>query len=97
MIASAGTSTLYRGGSVYGVADPLATALVVVGDEIAWIGSDEAAAGHSDGVDAVVDLDGALVTPAFVDAHVHTSATGLGLRSVDLSDARSLARVLDRI
>jgi len=97
VIASAGTSTLYRGGSVYGVADPLATSLVVVGDEIAWIGSDEVAAGHSDGVDAVVDLDGALVTPAFVDAHVHTSATGLGLRSVDLSDARSLARVLDRI
>ena len=92
-----GTSTLYRGGFVYGAADPFATALVVADDHIAWIGSDEAAAGHADGVDAVVYLDGALVTPTFVDAHVHTSATGLGLRSVDLTDALSRCQVLDRI
>jgi predicted amidohydrolase YtcJ len=92
-----GTSTLYRGGLVYGAADPLATSLVVEGDRIAWIGSDEAAAGYADGVDEVVELGGALVTPTFVDAHAHTSATGLGLRSVDLTDARSLHQVLDRI
>ena len=92
-----GTSTLYRAGFVYGAADPFATALVVADDHIAWIGSDEAAAGHADGVDAVVYLDGALVTPTFVDAHVHTSATGLGLRSVDLTGAVSVRQVLDRI
>jgi hypothetical protein len=92
-----GTSTLYRGGFIYGAADPSATALVVADDHIAWIGSDEAAAGHADGVDTVVDLDGALVTPTFVDAHVHTSATGLGLRSADLTDAGSVRQVLDRI
>jgi predicted amidohydrolase YtcJ len=91
------TTTLYRGGHVYGVADPTASALVVAGDRIAWIGSDEAAAGRADGVDAVVELAGALVTPTFVDAHVHTSATGLGLRSVDLTGAHSLLQVLDRI
>jgi predicted amidohydrolase YtcJ len=90
-------TTLYRGGLVYNGADPLATAFVIAGNRIAWIGSDAAAAGHADGVDAVVDLGGALVTPTFVDAHVHTSATGLGLRSVDLSDAMSLSQVLDRI
>ena len=90
-------STLYRGGFVYGAAGPLDTALVVAGEQIAWIGSDEKAAGHADGVDAVVDLDGALVTPTFVDAYVHTSATGLGLRSVELTDALSLRQVLDRI
>ena len=52
---------------------------------------------HSDGVDAVVELDGALVTPAFVDAHVHTSATGMGMRSVELTDASSVRQVLERI
>jgi len=98
-----GTSTLYRGGFVHGTAgtagtaDPLATALVVADNQIAWIGSDEAATGHADGVDAVVELNGALVTPTFVDAHVHTSATGLGLRSVELTDALSRRQVLDRI
>ena len=43
------------------------------------------ATGHADVVDAVVDLDGALVLPAFVDAHVHLSHTGMGLRGVDLA------------
>jgi predicted amidohydrolase YtcJ len=95
-----GTSTLYRGGFIHGLAgaaDPLATALVVAGNQIAWIGSEQGAASHADGVDAVVHLHGALVTPTFVDAHVHTSATGLGLRSVELTDAQSLRQGLDRI
>jgi predicted amidohydrolase YtcJ len=92
-----GTSTLYRGGSLYGAADSFATSLVVASDRIAWIGSDEAAASYADGVDEVVELGGALVTPTFVDAHAHTSATGLGLRSVELTDARSLHQALDRI
>jgi predicted amidohydrolase YtcJ len=91
------TSTLYRGGFVYAAADAFATAFVVSGTKIAWIGSEEAASGHADGVDAVVDLDGALVTPTFVDAHVHLSATGLGLRGVDLSDVPSLGQALERI
>ncbi len=90
-------STLYRGGFVHSPVDQFATAMVLADDRIAWIGSDEAAASHSDGVDQVVELDGALVTPTFVDAHVHTSATGLGLRSVDLSDVRSLRDALTRI
>jgi predicted amidohydrolase YtcJ len=95
-----GVCTLYRGGFLHGLAgatDPLATSLVVEGDQIAWIGSDEAAVVHADGVDVVVELDGALVTPAFVDAHAHTSATGLGLRSVELTEALSLRQALDRI
>jgi len=92
-----GRTTLYRGGRVHSAANPLASALVVADTRIAWIGSQEGAAGYADGVDEVVDLDGALVTPTFVDAHVHTSATGLGLRSVDLTGLRSLRQVLDRI
>lgn len=101
--------TLYRGGVVHcpaGLADPadpadpagpFATALVVANDAIAWIGSDAAAAGHADGVDEVVDLDGALVTPTFVDSHVHLSLTGMRLRSVDLTDAHSSGEALSRI
>ena len=96
-LPGSGTSTLYRGGFVFGAAHPDATALIVHDTQIAWIGSDDDAARHADGVDAVVDLHGALLAPAFVDAHVHMSATGLGLRSVDLSGAGSLQQVLNRI
>ena len=91
------TSTLYRGGAVHSPADPFATAMIVENNRIAWIGSEEAAARHEDGVETVVDLDGALVTPTFVDAHVHTSGTGLALRSVDLSEVRSLDEALTKI
>ncbi|KRF29868.1 hypothetical protein ASG91_02450 [Phycicoccus sp. Soil802] len=92
-------STLYRGGFVYTPIDPFANAMVV--DEatgtIAWIGGDDAAAVHVDAVDEVVELDGALVTPAFVDAHAHVSQTGAGLRGVDLGTTRSVAEALSRI
>ncbi|KGM08446.1 hydrolase, partial [Cellulomonas bogoriensis 69B4 = DSM 16987] len=50
-----------------------------------------------DGADVVVDVDGALITPAFVDAHVHLLETGLALEGVDLSvegGARDLAGAL---
>jgi predicted amidohydrolase YtcJ len=95
--AATAKTTLYRGGVVHSPAHPLATALVLAGDRIAWIGSEEAAAGHADGVDAVVDLRGALVTPTFVDAHVHTSATGLAKRGVDLTEVQSRGDALARI
>ena len=38
----------------------------------------------ADAADEVVELDGALVTPAFVDAHAHTTETGLALAGLDL-------------
>ncbi|MEK0100635.1 amidohydrolase, partial [Streptomyces sp. A475] len=46
------------------------------------------------GVDEVVDLEGALVTPAFTDAHVHTTSTGLALTGLDLSAARDRGEAL---
>jgi len=95
--ASTATSTLYRGGRVYGAADTTATAIVVADDQIAWIGSDEASAGLADSVGQVFDLAGALVTPTFVDAHVHTSATGMRLRSCRLSGLSTLQEALDRV
>lgn len=92
-------STLYRRGFVYTPADPFATAMAV--DEttgtVAWVGGDEAATVHTDAVDRVVELDGALVTPAFVDAHAHLSQTGAALRGVDLGATHSVAEALRRI
>ncbi|MEV4627243.1 amidohydrolase family protein [Micromonospora sp. NPDC049523] len=82
-------STLYRGGHLYCPGDPTATALLVRGDRIAWIGADA----DAPAADVVVDLAGALVTPAFVDSHVHATDTGLALSGLDLSSTRSGAEV----
>jgi len=95
---------LYRDGSVYSPADPFATAVLVEGSSVAWVGSEEGAdaqVARSRGAAGepleVVALEGALVTPAFVDAHVHTTETGLALEGVDLSGATSLTDALHRV
>ena len=86
-------SVLYRGGSVYSAADPLATAMLIDGGTVAWVGTDDA----TPDADEVVELDGALVTPAFVDAHAHLTETGLALTGVDLATATSLKQALQRV
>ncbi|WP_210636231.1 amidohydrolase [Streptomyces sp. GESEQ-13] len=90
-------TVLLRRGEVHSPADPFATAMVVERGQVAWVGSEGAADAFADGVDEVVDLDGALVTPAFTDAHVHTTATGLALTGLDLSTATSLEDALARV
>ncbi|MEV7420404.1 amidohydrolase [Streptomyces sp. NPDC089919] len=88
---------LLRRGEVHSPADPFATAMVVERGHIAWVGSEGAADAFADGADEIVDLDGALVTPAFTDAHVHATSTGLALTGLDLSDAPSLTRALELV
>ncbi|GAA3395869.1 amidohydrolase [Cryptosporangium minutisporangium] len=87
-------ATLYRNGEVYSPADPFATALLVEGDRVLFVGSDDAAEAAAFGADEVVDLQGALVVPGFVDAHVHATQTGLTLTGLDLSGVRTLADAL---
>ncbi|MGB8652324.1 MAG: amidohydrolase family protein [Mycobacteriales bacterium] len=86
------TTTLYRNGRVRSPSDPFATALLVEGGTIAWVGQ-EGAAGAL-GADVTVDLADAWVAPAFVDAHVHTTSTGLALTGLDLTGCTSLAQAL---
>ena len=86
---------LYRGGRIYSPV-PGASALLVDGGLIAWVGSDTAAAGLGE-PDAVVELDGAWLAPAFVDAHVHAVAAGLALTTLDLTGSHSRLEVLERL
>jgi predicted amidohydrolase YtcJ len=88
------TRTLFRGGYVHTPADPHATALCIQDGRVVWTGDDDASTHFADGADRVVDLDGRLVTPAFVDAHVHLSQTGMAAVSVDLGGCRSLREAL---
>ncbi|MEV0010725.1 amidohydrolase [Streptomyces sp. NPDC047973] len=87
-------TVLLRGGDVHSPADPFATAMVVERGHVAWVGSEGAADAFSGGVDEVIDLEGALVTPAFTDSHVHVTSTGLALTGLDLSAVRTLAEAL---
>jgi hypothetical protein len=87
--------TLYRNGRLYTAAVREATALLVEDAMITWIGTEDGVAQHC--AARVVDLDNALVTPAFVDAHVHCTATGTALSGLDLGSAGTLAEALDLV
>ncbi|NUP59273.1 MAG: amidohydrolase family protein, partial [Pseudarthrobacter sp.] len=88
---------LYRNGSVYSAADPFATAMLVDGDTVAWVGSEQAASSIADSSMEVIDLHGALVAPGFVDSHMHLTETGIALESLQLSGVASAREVLDAV
>lgn len=90
------STQLLVGGRIYSPTNPDATAMAVTDGTVSWIGEDRPArALHPDA--EIVDLAGAFVAPAFVDTHVHTTATGLALIGLDLGSAASLAECLDRV
>jgi predicted amidohydrolase YtcJ len=95
MADSSGVMMLYRNGRILAASDEVATAMIVEDGVISWVGPEDRAAEFETA--RTVDLAGALVTPAFVDAHVHTTATGLALTGLDLRDATTLADALRRI
>ncbi|MBA2445459.1 MAG: amidohydrolase [Nocardioidaceae bacterium] len=90
-------NVLLRGGSIYSPLAPHATAMLTVRGTIAWLGDDSAADQYADEAHQVVDLQGRLVTPGFVDAHAHLAQTGFALQSVDLGSAHSLEEMLDAL
>lgn len=68
--------------------------ILIDGEQIAWVGADPAVAPPHD---RTVDLGGAWITPAFVDAHVHATATGVARTGLDLAGTDSGAELLDRL
>lgn len=81
------------------VLDPAAppgrpTAVEITGDRITGLGHEAAA--RTAGAD-VLRLDGAVITPAFVDAHVHATATGLLVDGLDLAGCPSPQALLGAV
>ena len=73
-----------------------ATAVLIGDGRIVAVGGDELRSAIGVGI-ATVDLGGRLVTPAFVDAHVHGVQTGLLEVGLDLHGCRSREQVLDAV
>ncbi|MCO8269708.1 amidohydrolase family protein [Actinoplanes sp. TRM 88003] len=81
---------LYTHGRFYSAADPRATAMLVREGKIVWLGD----AADAPSADRTVDLQNGLVTPAFVDAHVHATDTGLAIDGLDLAAVRHRSELL---
>lgn len=88
------TTTLLLNGRVHSPSMPDATAMAVRDGIVAWLGSDDVGRKQFPGAE-VTDLAGAFVAPAFVDSHVHTTATGLTLTGLDLRQSTSLPHCLE--
>lgn len=76
-------------------AQPWAQALVIDGETLALVGSDEEA--RKANAAQVVDAGGRLIVPGFTDAHTHFREGGFGLSSVQLRDARTRDEFVARI
>ncbi|CRK56463.1 Exoenzymes regulatory protein AepA in lipid-linked oligosaccharide synthesis cluster [Alloactinosynnema sp. L-07] len=89
--------TLLTGGNIHSPADPHATAMAVEDGIVVWLGQDSVGRTLYENADVVVDLAGAFVAPAFVDAHVHATSAGLLRTGLDLTGCESLTECLDAI
>lgn len=83
---------IYLGGVVHAPGRVGATALVTDHGVVLYVGSDTEANRYEG---TIRPLAGRLITPAFVDAHVHTIQTGQVMSGIDLGTARSVTDVLD--
>jgi predicted amidohydrolase YtcJ len=68
---------------------PTARAVLCAGGRVQWVGDDPSEAPQAAGARRI-DLDGAALYPAFVDAHAHLTVTGLSLIGLDLADCGSV-------
>jgi predicted amidohydrolase YtcJ len=87
---------IFVGGRVYAPGQPDATAVVTDKRLISFIGSDGGARRSAPG-QTEVDLQGRLVTPAFVDAHVHLIQSGQAMAGLGLEDATSRDDAVQRV
>lgn len=71
------------------------TAIAVRDGRVTWLGDEAAAAAQE--ADERIDVAGALIAPAFVDAHVHTVQTGFQETQLDLGGITSLQETLDLV
>lgn len=87
-------------GKIYLSYDPLKTSesLVISGGRVIFAGSNSSTSVISEllGCD-LINLEGRVVLPGFVDAHVHLDGIGMHLNAVDLRGIRSIEELKDKI
>ena len=87
---------ILRGGHVVLPSGPPAAAVALADGRVLATGTEDEVRAAAPGA-TEVDLKGRLVTPAFVDAHLHAVQAGQAALGLDLHDVRSLAELLDRV
>jgi hypothetical protein len=76
---------------------PEATALACRGDRIVVVGSEEEIAPFVGPATEVIDLEGRLALPGFIEGHGHFSGLGRALDTLDLRSARTWEEIVERV
>ncbi|MGH9333195.1 MAG: amidohydrolase, partial [Vicinamibacteria bacterium] len=94
-----GADWVLRGGLVYTVdsARSRAEAIAIDGGRVVYVGDDAGAETFVGGDTKVLDLQGKMVLPGFIDSHSHPSGALIQAVAVSLHDADSLEEYLDAV
>jgi len=82
---------ILRGAAIYTLnpRQPWATALVISGERIAYVGNDAGALARGGKFARVISLHGAMVLPGFHDGHAHPMSAGLRFLRCDLAGLKT--------
>lgn len=76
---------------------PHASAIAIAGDRILAVGSNEEIKAFRGPSTAVIDLNGSVVTPGFIEGHGHFMGLGYQALDLDLSQCGSYAELIDTV
>lgn len=91
--------TAFINGKIYTVNEkqPLAEAVVIQGNKILFVGTNEDYAKHVNNGSVIIDLQGKLMLPGFIDNHTHFISGGFYLNGIDLRNAKTTAEFINLI
>jgi predicted amidohydrolase YtcJ len=87
------------GGTIYTVNEtqPVVEAVAVKGDTIIFAGSKKDVQKYIRDQTKLVDLDGKIMTPGFIDSHAHLMDIGYQAMKLDLSDVGSYEELVEKV
>ncbi|MFK7846002.1 MAG: amidohydrolase [Rhodothermales bacterium] len=96
---SASTGIAYLNAAVWtgNPQQPMAEALYIKDGLLVDVGTTEAISSLTGPEDQIIDVEGAFITPGFIDSHVHFITGGFRLASVQLRDANTPTLFTERI
>jgi len=94
-----GNKKYFFNGKIIGVGSDFLTsdAMIIEGNKFLFFGAEEEAVKFVDGNTKRVDLQGKIVTPKFIDAHLHLIEGGLSLTRLDLSGVKSKSEFQEKL